>query len=222
MKIEAGKYYRTRDGEVVFGPVRKNTDSSSFANGYLWESGSIRVYYWKSNGRYIGNGTLHDFDLVEEVVVRPALVSSPPYMTHSTAVEPGDVAGDVAGEAVATVRVSPTGGVKASIGKRPLHLLPRDALEAVADALEHGARRYGDRNWEKGLSVSDLVRAADGHLWDWYLRRDDGKDAGPGGSGLSHLAHAACCILFLLSHELRGLPDDRPAPVPAVPRPTHD
>lgn len=88
--------------------------------------------------------------------------------------------------------------------------------------MAHGAAKYRARDWEQGLSVSDLVRAADGHLWDWYLRRDDGKDAGPNGTGLSHLAHAACSILFLLSHELRGLPDDRPAPVPAVPQPTRE
>jgi len=142
-----------------------------------------------------------------------------PCMTHSQTVLPGGTAGFAVAP---NMRVSETGAVKASIGKRPLHLLPRDAIEAAADVMAHGAARYGDRNWEQGLSVSDLVRAADGHLWDWYLRRDDGKDAGPNGSGLSHLAHAACSILFLLSHELRGLPDDRPAPVPAVPQPTRE
>lgn len=117
------------------------------------------------------------------------------------------------------LRVSETGGIKASIGKRPLHLLPRDAIEAVADVMALGAARYGDRNWERGLSVSDLVRAADGHLWDWFLRRNDGRDPQ---FGTSHLAHAACCVLFLLAHELRGLPDDRPPAVPEVPQPTKD
>lgn len=156
-------------------------------------------YSWSEDGDYLlpneGERDIPDWDIVAEVP-NPRTASA--------------------------LRVSETGAVKASIGKRPLHLLPRDAIEAVADVMAHGAARYGDRNWEQGLSVSDLVRAADGHLWDWYLRRDDGKDAGPNGSGLSHLAHAACSILFLLSHELRGLPDDRPDPVPAVPQPTRE
>lgn len=122
-------------------------------------------------------------------------------------------------KAKSELRVSKTGAVKASIGKRPLHLLPRDAIEAVADVMALGAAKYGDRNWERGLSISDLVRAADGHLWDWFLRRNDGRDPQ---FGTSHLAHAACCVLFLLAHELRGLPDDRPPAVPEVPRPTKE
>lgn len=213
MKIEIGQYYKLRNGKIV-GPMSRDPADDEYpwtANGKCWAE----------HGHYYSYGP--DKDDSDIVALHKASRT-----TSGMRIDPFDpfdrnlVREGSLGEAAATVRVSPTGGVKASIGKRPLHLLPRDALEAVADALEHGAAKYGDRNWEKGLSISDLVRGADGHLWDWYLRRDDGKDAGPGGSGLSHLAHAACCILFLLSHELRGLPDDRPAPVPAVPRPKQE
>lgn len=114
------------------------------------------------------------------------------------------------------LRVTVTGGVKASRQKRPLHLLPFDALESIADVLDFGARKYAPRNWERGLSTTDLTRAAIGHLWDWMLRRNGGRDPE---TGLSHLAHAGCCVLFLIAHELRGLPDDRPDPVAEVPRP---
>lgn len=210
MKIEVGKYYRLRDGTEV-GPLMFDVRKAPypfFANGHSWtEYGDLCA----PNARRLD---APDGDIVSEVPAPPNYSLSP--MTHSVTVKPGDAAGYAMDPAL---RVSETGGVKASIGKRPLHLLPRDAIEAVADVMALGAAKYGDRNWERGLSVSDLVRAADGHLWDWFLRRNDGRDPQ---FGTSHLAHAACCVLFLLAHELRGLPDDRPSAVPAVPRPMRE
>ena len=64
----------------------------------------------------------------------------------------------------------------------------------------------GERNWEKGMKWGRPVGALMRHMWAWWQGED--KDAE---TGLSHLAHAACCILFLLSYELRKTgEDDRP------------
>lgn len=84
-------------------------------------------------------------------------------------------------------------------------LLPADALLAVSDVLAFGARKYGDRNWERGLKQMRLYAAAQRHLLAWS--NGDNYD---GESGLLHLAHAACCVLMLLATALRypGL-DDR-------------
>ncbi len=90
--------------------------------------------------------------------------------------------------------------------KPPLYLLPFDALYSITAALEFGAKKYGDRNWEKGMAWHRPLRACLGHLWDWWLRRGPDPE-----TGLSHLAHAGCCILFLIAYELRGVGhDDRP------------
>lgn len=94
-----------------------------------------------------------------------------------------------------------------------LDLLPIEAMYEVAEIMTLGARKYADRNWEQGINYNRLFRAAMGHLWDWWLKKDYGK--GPGmdkESGRSHLAHAACCVLFLLTFELRKLVkfDNRP------------
>jgi hypothetical protein len=44
------------------------------------------------------------------------------------------------------------------------------------------------------------------HLWAW-MRREPADAV----TGFSHLAHAGCCILFLIAYELRGVGlDDRP------------
>jgi hypothetical protein len=64
----------------------------------------------------------------------------------------------------------------------------------------------GERNWEKGMEYGRLIRATIGHVTDWAMRRDVDSE-----TGLSHLAHAGCCILFLLAYVLRNIgKDNRP------------
>jgi len=100
----------------------------------------------------------------------------------------------------------PEGGVKHDDGKERHDLLPVDALEEISAILAHGARQYGERNWEKGIAFSRLYRALLRHIWAWWRRKGNDKD-----TGRSHLAHAACCVLFLLVYELRHMDtfDDR-------------
>jgi hypothetical protein len=42
-------------------------------------------------------------------------------------------------------------------GRGRFDLLPFEAIEALAKWSEDGANKYGDRNWEKGLSVKDCI-----------------------------------------------------------------
>jgi hypothetical protein len=88
-------------------------------------------------------------------------------------------------------------GRKDDQGKNRLDLLPFTALEEVGKVLTHGASKYGDHNWKKGMKWSRLLGAALRHVFAWASGA--GKDSE---SGLSHLAHAACCILMLLEYEL--------------------
>ena len=97
-------------------------------------------------------------------------------------------------------------GLKYDGDKPPLHLLPPDALYAITEILDFGAKKYAPRNWEKGMDWSRLYRATLGHLFQWFMR----KGADPE-TGKSHLWHAGCCILFLIAYEIRGVgQDDRP------------
>jgi hypothetical protein len=103
-----------------------------------------------------------------------------------------------------TVKV--LGGIKHDQDKVRLDLLPTDAIEEIAKVLAHGANKYGHRNWEKGFTWSRLYGAVLRHLFAWFK----GEDKDPE-TGLSHLAHAGCNILFLLTFELRKTgADDRP------------
>jgi len=96
-------------------------------------------------------------------------------------------------------------GVKHDIGKPRTDLLPTAPLLAIAGVLGFGANKYAAHNWRAGFSYSRLIGAALRHI----LAYNDGEDKDPE-SGLSHLAHAGCCILFLLEQEAKGTgTDDR-------------
>lgn len=97
-------------------------------------------------------------------------------------------------------------GRKDDEGKLPLHLLPTDALEEIALVLQFGAEKYAPRNWEKGMDWSRVYSAALRHLFAWWRGEDHDRE-----TKLLHLSHAACCLLFALSYQIRQTGnDDRP------------
>lgn len=99
-------------------------------------------------------------------------------------------------------------GRKNDSDKNRVELLPVDALEDIGEILTFGAAKYGDRNWEKGMAWSRVFGALLRHLFAWWR----GEKSDPE-TGKSHLAHAGCCILFLLAFERRKTgTDDRPLP----------
>lgn len=95
--------------------------------------------------------------------------------------------------------------IKHDGSKVRVELLSVPAIEAIAEVMTFGAKKYADHNWRKGFNWSRLLGAAIRHMFAWMR----GEDKDPE-SGLSHLAHAGCCIMFLLEHEITGLgKDDR-------------
>lgn len=88
-------------------------------------------------------------------------------------------------------------GRKLDGGKVIMGAIPPDAEFAVARVLTFGAEKYARDNWRK---VTDMdVRYMDAALRHLNAhRRGESVDSE---SGESHLAHAACCIMFLLQIE---------------------
>jgi hypothetical protein len=80
--------------------------------------------------------------------------------------------------------------------KLPLNLLSTEAMNQTAAVLAFGAEKYAAHNWRAGFAWSRPLAAAMRHITAF----NDGEDCDPE-SGLSHLAHAACCIMFLLEFE---------------------
>ncbi|WP_196794021.1 MULTISPECIES: dATP/dGTP diphosphohydrolase domain-containing protein [Bartonella] len=92
---------------------------------------------------------------------------------------------------------------KDDAGKARVELIPPLALIEIGKVLEFGAKKYGANNWRNGMHWSRFHGAALRHLLAWF--GGEHKDAE---SDLSHLAHAACCILFLMECEAQQIGHD--------------
>lgn len=85
-------------------------------------------------------------------------------------------------------------GLKFDSGKRRLSLVPISCINAILDVLEFGAKKYGVDNWQQvPQAETRYFDAAIRHLFAWR----EGEKIDPE-SGCHHLAHAACCVIFLL------------------------
>jgi len=99
----------------------------------------------------------------------------------------------------------PQEGTKHDSGKPPMALLSSVALIEIAKVLEFGAKKYAPDNWRSGFAWRRVGSAALRHLFAWL----NGEDKDPE-TGLSHLGHAGCCIMFLLEFEANKVgTDDR-------------
>ena len=94
-------------------------------------------------------------------------------------------------------------GLKGDADKLRYDLLPLDALEQVTRVLTHGAEKYSPWNWAQGFAWSRLTAASLRHIFA-FMR---GQDLDPE-TGISHLAHAICCLAFLLSHTIQEAGSD--------------
>ena len=102
--------------------------------------------------------------------------------------------------------IEPTEGTKHDQDKVRWELHPWDALREIAKVWTFGAKKYDDRNWEKGFAWSRPYGALIRHITAWWEGENYDDE-----TGISHLAHAGCCLLMLLTFELRGTgTDDRP------------
>jgi hypothetical protein len=88
-------------------------------------------------------------------------------------------------------------GKKADDGKARWDLLPWRGLAEVVEVLTFGAQKYGPENW---LTVEGwrwrYHAAALRHIAAWAMGEARDQE-----SGRHHLAHAICCLLFILEME---------------------
>jgi hypothetical protein len=88
-------------------------------------------------------------------------------------------------------------------------LMPFEALEEINKVLEFGASKYAVNNWQEGsgFKYSRVLNSLLRHVFA-FMR---GEDKDPE-SGLSHMAHAGCNVLFILyylKNKARYANDDR-------------
>lgn len=85
-------------------------------------------------------------------------------------------------------------------GKTNWSLFPWDAAEEIIKVLEFGAGKYSPWNWAEngGFKFSRLFNSSMRHFIAWFWRKEDNDPE----TGISHLAHLGCNVLFLLHYVL--------------------
>lgn len=87
-------------------------------------------------------------------------------------------------------------GVKHDEDKPDMSLLSNSALLKIAQVMTFGKKKYSAHNWRGGFIWSRPLAAAARHLYAYI----GGEDKDPE-TGLSHLAHACCCLFMVLEFE---------------------
>lgn len=89
-----------------------------------------------------------------------------------------------------------TGAIKYDQEKPDFSLLSSIAITKVTEVMTFGKKKYSAHNWRAGFKFSRVLAAALRHIFA-YL----GGESKDPETGFSHLAHAACCLMFLLEFE---------------------
>jgi hypothetical protein len=95
------------------------------------------------------------------------------------------------------IKPNDQGGIKYDGEKPDYSLVPFQAMDEVVKVLTYGAAKYDRFNWEK-VEPRRYQAAALRHI-SAYMQ---GEKIDPE-SGINHLAHAVCSLLFLTDFDLR-------------------
>lgn len=79
-------------------------------------------------------------------------------------------------------------------------LVPTIGLRRLAETMAHGAEKYGEQNWQKGIPISNCLNHAIAHIVAW-MDGDRTED---------HFGHALANICFAAHFE------ERPQPVAII------
>src|SRR5574344_205276 len=81
-----------------------------------------------------------------------------------------------------------------------LIIIPYRQLETVAEIMTFGAEKYAPNNWQKVRPINRYIGAAYRHLVAYCKGIDKDEE-----SGKSPLAHAICCMLYLMWFDDEGI-----------------
>jgi len=115
----------------------------------------------------------------------------------------GDECAFVARRQKASDTAVSTTGVKHDAGKPRPELLAPEAMLEISKVMSYGAIKYEDNNWRKGFRWTRIAGSLLRHVLAWLGGEDNDPE-----TGLSHIAHAGCNVMFLLTFILTGAGED--------------
>lgn len=103
-------------------------------------------------------------------------------------------------------------GLKYDQEKPDLSYISLELVSSVAQVREFGAKKYSRDNWKKGFKITRSLAAALRHIFLFLSGQTNDSE-----SGLSHLAHAVCCLehaIYDMTHHPEN--DDRYQVLPST------
>jgi len=89
-------------------------------------------------------------------------------------------------------------GLKFDDDKLRYSLLPAEPITEVVKVLMHGAKKYAPDNWKRVEPYRErYYNACIRHIEAWRA----GEILDPG-TNIHHLAHAMCCLIFILWRDI--------------------
>jgi hypothetical protein len=194
MKLEVGKKYVTRGGEIA--TIVRHADHET-AWPFEGHTEDLLDMSWRPDGAYTYSENISDNDLVSEC-------AEPKDDTQWTREQVAEMLQSGAAPAEFNKIKGPRdgGGMRHNAGKTRFGLLPAAWTRSLAEVMTKGAEKYAPRNWERGMDPAIMIDCAFRHV-DAY-RRGERYDAE---TGCHHLAHAAWNILALMTYDIRGMVD---------------
>lgn len=108
---------------------------------------------------------------------------------------------------------SASGAAREALNVPYMRQVPLEAIAAGAAALEYGAEKYADRNWEKGLPWQQMIDSLKRHIDDFERRRD--YDDGDNGSGMHQVCMIMASAMMLSASVIREIGEDNRLVEPA-------
>jgi len=94
-------------------------------------------------------------------------------------------------------------GYRDDTDKPRVDLIPGDAMIEIAKVYTFGAKKYSDRNWEKGMHWSRMIGSLLRHTFKFMMGENIDEE-----SGLLHSSMIAWNAIGLLTYQLRGIGED--------------
>ena len=93
-------------------------------------------------------------------------------------------------------------------GKLPFDLIDPLLDEGVAEVLQFGADKYAPNNWKLSINSSDHHQFVQDRLGSLMRHLSEYRKGSynDNETGLTHLAHAACNLMFLMRYDMEELP----------------
>jgi hypothetical protein len=95
------------------------------------------------------------------------------------------------------------GGLRFNDGKPRYDLMPPEALDALAAHFAAGAKKYSERNWERGMSWGHCFAGLMRHSWAFWRGEDYDQE-----TGTHHMICAMWNCMALFTYFTRGIGED--------------